>query len=663
VGTLSLDASSPASVYLGTGTSTTTASFTPPANSRVIVCLRYNTGSGDTPGTPTITDNLGVHLTYTLVADNRRGVINPPPDADAGIAIWKAVGTGAAMTVTAGSSGTASTGVAIKVLVWTDSSGSTPDVGPNKTQTGAGSATGTNIFSTSTLASSTGGCGLLAGVDWLASAVPTAGSGCTVTGGDAAQQGSNMSYCVIIRSLNDTVSGSNFTVTGSWGATSTNARWSTIEITPAAGTPIADEGMAQDSLWWPGDGPMQAERFLQQPMSTETPGDAIVPADTVIGFVTISVTVSADSIVDSGTIAPPTVTISGSFFQAVQITPATIAPPAVTISGTPSTGSTVSPATISPVKVVISGTPALAVQITPATIAPPVVTISGTAQGGAAPAPATISPVKVVISGTASAGSIATPATISPPVVVISGTAQTGSTVTPATISPPVAVISGTVASGNAPATIAPPVVAISGTPATSSTVSPATIAPPVVVISGTAHAGATATPGTIAPPTVVIGPHSAAAGSAVLPGTVAPPKVVVSGTAVTGSVSAPATIAPPTVVISGAVIISKTVVVSTVAPPVVVIGSVTLTSAVLVVVSTISPPPVTIGPHLFRAGAVALVATILGLTNITAPTFTSGYVDPGDRARVTGDPGTAGVTGDVLPSRIDGTDLTAGVF
>jgi hypothetical protein len=99
-------------------------------------------------------------------------------------------------------------------------------------------------------------------------------------------------------------------------------------------------------------------------------------------------------------------------------------------------------------------------------------------------------------------------------------------------------------------------------------------------------------------------------------------------------------------------------------------IGTVTLTSPAQVVASTIAGA-VSIPAHLLRAGAVALAATILGAVTIPTPTFTSGYVEPGDPI-VTGEPATASigggdagpvVLGDPLPPVVSTSGITAGVI
>src|SRR5690348_4105892 len=99
---IAVDASTPA---VATQTSATTAtlasaSFTPPANSVIYIFWGGNAGSSESlTGTPpTITDNLGAHLTYTLINHRAFGEVG----GNAGqAAMWVAVvGASQAMTIT-----------------------------------------------------------------------------------------------------------------------------------------------------------------------------------------------------------------------------------------------------------------------------------------------------------------------------------------------------------------------------------------------------------------------------------------------------------------------------------------------------------------------------------------------------------------------------------
>lgn len=228
MGTLALDASSPASVY-STTTSATTASFTPPANSLVVVWLRYNTGNGETGvSDPTITDSLGAHLTYTLLAHNRRADIN---NANSAVAVWSAVvPTSQAMTITATEfSAGLTVACALKVQVWTDSSGSAPGTGA--VVKGATVSAITSLAAQFT-ATATGSRGIIGWSDWDTNAgTVTAGTGCTLTGGDAANP-FTVAYACVLRSANDGTAAATTTINLNTPSTA-NARWITVEVVPA----------------------------------------------------------------------------------------------------------------------------------------------------------------------------------------------------------------------------------------------------------------------------------------------------------------------------------------------------------------------------------------------------------------------------------------------
>lgn len=232
MGNLVLHASTPAATYNGAA-STTTASFTPPAGSLLVVTMLGNSPSGINPTSPSVTDSLTTHLTYTLKGWSSRA---DDLGADAQVAIWVAP-TGltapGSMTVTVNID-PSNPGVALKVQVWTDDSGQAPDAG-NFIK--GGSTVGSNTFSQALNASVTGSRMTLGFADWNTQGTPTAGTGCTVAavaGGIAATQGTTLSYCVDLRSANDGVSGSPTTVSGTCGTTTTK-RWAMLEVVPAAG--------------------------------------------------------------------------------------------------------------------------------------------------------------------------------------------------------------------------------------------------------------------------------------------------------------------------------------------------------------------------------------------------------------------------------------------
>jgi hypothetical protein len=630
--TLVLDASSPAYVWNPSGTSATTASFTPPAGSRIVIAFVHNTGGGNTPAVETIS-NTGTAITWTLLQSNNR------PDVaavDAGTAMWSGVGAGTAITVTAGTPDPA-TGCAIKAWVFTDTGG-TPTIGVNLENASAVSSTATAQSYTAT---ATGSRGVMSWVDWDAPAVvPTAGAGTTLTGGGSMQASPNLVLAFALQTGNDGTISVSQTLNLTHGTTASK-RWIVTEVVPvASGAPATPDGGMDFPQWWPGDGPMFQERLTPDtadgtqylntsinilgltPLQTyaiipavSIPTDAATAPATVAGTVTVpAVSTSAGSTPTPTTIAPPVVTVSGTASATADAatSPSTIAPAAVVISGTAQAGSTAAPGTISPTKVAVSGTGQAGATALPATIAPSVVTISGTAQAGAVASPATIFPPVVAISGTAqtAAGTTVPVSTIAPPVVTISGTAQGGATTVVSTIAPVKVAVSGTAQAGAVPGpgTIAPVKVAVSGTPATSSVAAPSTIAPPPVTVSGTATA--TPTPTTIAPPAVTV---SGFAGSATIIGvSTVTGSTTVSGAANASAQAGPSTIAPAVVAISGSSSAASVAVVVTISPTkATVSGTVTVPAAAGPV--TVSPPTVTIPAPAMRTGSTPAPATIFG--------------------------------------------------
>lgn len=136
------------------------------------------------------------------------------------------------MTVTAGSTGTAATGCAIKVLVFTDSDGGTPTVGASVE---SGTSSSVPSFAQAFTAMRTGSLGVVAVTDWNALGAPTAGTGCTTTGGDSADQGTTLSYAVILRSTADGVAGASTTMNVTFGASTPEGCWVAFEVMPTNG--------------------------------------------------------------------------------------------------------------------------------------------------------------------------------------------------------------------------------------------------------------------------------------------------------------------------------------------------------------------------------------------------------------------------------------------
>lgn len=225
---IAIDGSGPAIATQTNGATATvtTASFTPPAGSLLLIGWAGNSAPGVDPGSPSITDNLGAHLSYSLsdwshLADS--------PTADGQAALWTAaVGTSSAMTVTvtnAASSGNRQ--AALKVWVLT---GADTVVGAHGK---SGSISAASIAQNYT-AQATGGWGFIADDDWDVKGAQSAGTGCTSDG--SADVGTAITYGFMRRTTADDVNGNSNTLNVTIPATSTGLRWAYIEIKPATST-------------------------------------------------------------------------------------------------------------------------------------------------------------------------------------------------------------------------------------------------------------------------------------------------------------------------------------------------------------------------------------------------------------------------------------------
>jgi hypothetical protein len=226
---LAIDASTPViAVNSSTTVATvTTASFTPPAGALLLIRWAGDTATSP-PSAPSITDNLGVHLTYTLT-DWQSSADSPTVNGQAAT-WWAVVGSSAAMTVTV-TSGTASghRASAVHVTVITGQDTVTPVGAHGK----SGSASAATIAQTYT-ASATGGQGFIIETDWDALGTATAGTGCTTTNGGASTIAGQISYAFIRRTSADDSAGAGNTLNVTLPGTSTNLSWAYVEIKPAA---------------------------------------------------------------------------------------------------------------------------------------------------------------------------------------------------------------------------------------------------------------------------------------------------------------------------------------------------------------------------------------------------------------------------------------------
>lgn len=225
---LALDASTPAAVHSAVNVTTaTTASFTPPAGSILVV---FWAGDDDTgvsqPGAPSITDSLGSHLTYTQTDWSRAADTSNVGNGQAAI-WWAPVATSAAMTVTVTNGNTNPTSgndAHLRVAVITGALTSAPIGAHGKS--GGTTQTGTATYSST----ADNSWAWIAFADWNASAShPTLQSGCTE---DSWTTLSGQSTGWVARGTSTTgASGTSVTVGAS--APTVEGRYAYVEILPA----------------------------------------------------------------------------------------------------------------------------------------------------------------------------------------------------------------------------------------------------------------------------------------------------------------------------------------------------------------------------------------------------------------------------------------------
>ena len=228
---LLIDPSSPA-VATGATATVTTSSFTPPSGSVLLIEWAGNSVVSTNPAAPSITDNLGVPLTYTLL-DWKSHADAPTRDGQA--AMWVATVAGSAPMAVSVTNGAASAPeAALKVSVLTGANTITPIGVHGK----AGSASAASIAQPYTAAAS-GGWGFLSVCDWDLVGPTTAGAGTTVDG--SANLSSAITYTFARRTLADDAIGVSNTLNVTLPATSTHLAWVYAEVLPAAGAaPVAE---------------------------------------------------------------------------------------------------------------------------------------------------------------------------------------------------------------------------------------------------------------------------------------------------------------------------------------------------------------------------------------------------------------------------------------
>jgi hypothetical protein len=227
VGTLAIDASTPAATT-GAGPSLPSNSFSPPANSLIIVGFNGDSQGGVNPATPSITDSLGSHLTWTLVQFASHA---DTPAVNGQSALWWAQTSTApgSMTVTVTNNAAAGTGGQVKPWVFTDSSGSAPTVGASN----KGTLTGTNGIVATYTATATNSWGVGVAQDNTGAATFSALSGCTQDDGFVGSNGDSSSF--LRRTVADGVNGNTTTLTWSLTITSSDITWAILEVVPVPG--------------------------------------------------------------------------------------------------------------------------------------------------------------------------------------------------------------------------------------------------------------------------------------------------------------------------------------------------------------------------------------------------------------------------------------------
>ena len=155
---LALDASTPA-VVKARGNTLTTASFTPPAGSVLVISAQSN-GNSDTKSIA-VSDNLSTHLTYTQ-AQTKGNTTN---DVYAKL-YWAPVTTSRAMTVTATIGGNSGDYGMLSVLVFTGANTAAP-IGASGGGRGA-----TGVITDSYTSTASGSWGWLSYGDWAQKGVP-----------------------------------------------------------------------------------------------------------------------------------------------------------------------------------------------------------------------------------------------------------------------------------------------------------------------------------------------------------------------------------------------------------------------------------------------------------------------------------------------------------
>jgi len=224
---LAIDGSTPAIAVQSNGSiaTVTTASFTPPDGSTLLVMHSGNTIDPNNPGDPSVTDSLGSPLTYTMLDSGHRP---DSPTAEGQVTTWVAqVASSAPMTVTV-TTGALSPNrhAALCVLVITGAD-ATPVGAHGKSSSLSAASIAQNFTGTAS-----GSWGFIVVNDWAATGVETAGTGCTVIGSNNIGA-PDISYGFFRRTTADGTNGGTTTMNVTIPSTSTSLRWAWVEIVPS----------------------------------------------------------------------------------------------------------------------------------------------------------------------------------------------------------------------------------------------------------------------------------------------------------------------------------------------------------------------------------------------------------------------------------------------
>ena len=216
---LSLDQSTPASVKK-TGTTLTTAIFTPPAGSVLVISVQTN-GNPNEVKSLAVTDNLTTHLTYNLV--QTKG--NTTNDLYAKL-YWAGVPNSQSMTVTATVGGKSNDYSMLSVLVFTGANTAAP-------QGASGGGRGaTGVINDSYNSTADNSWGWLTYGDWMQRGVPTVPPGESLY--DSYNVNGEDTYALIRQNGTTTTAGTQVTMSTTSPTSGTRTTHIYFEVVPAA---------------------------------------------------------------------------------------------------------------------------------------------------------------------------------------------------------------------------------------------------------------------------------------------------------------------------------------------------------------------------------------------------------------------------------------------